>query len=165
VNEEISVGHGDGITRRDALKKTAKVIGTTVWVTPVIQVVTMRPAFAQTPSGVPSVTTSTTPGSGNGGNQPPPLTPETTSPQATTETTPPVVVTGTTSGNNVGGIQVQAPSAPGAVTVQAEELPFTGFEGDRLGTLAAGLAAGGIAALGAAKLMERRNQAGSEGDL
>ena len=44
----------DGLSRRDFLKRSAALGGALVWVTPVVQVVGMRPAFAQTvsPGGV-----------------------------------------------------------------------------------------------------------------
>ena len=44
----------DGPARRDFLKRSAALGGALVWVTPVVQVVGMRPAFAQTvsPGGV-----------------------------------------------------------------------------------------------------------------
>ncbi len=37
----------DGLSRRDFLKRSAALGGALVWVTPVVQVVGMRPAFAQ----------------------------------------------------------------------------------------------------------------------
>ena len=40
----------DGLSRRDFLKRGAALGGALVWVTPVVQVVGMRPAFAQTVS-------------------------------------------------------------------------------------------------------------------
>ena len=44
----------DGLSRRDFLKRSAALGGALVWVAPVVQVVGMRPAFAQTvsPGGV-----------------------------------------------------------------------------------------------------------------
>jgi hypothetical protein len=39
----------EGLTRRDTLKRGLK-LGAVLWVTPVVQVVGMRPAFAQVPS-------------------------------------------------------------------------------------------------------------------
>ena len=44
----------DGLSRRDLLKRGAALGGALVWVTPIVQVVGMRPAFAQTvsPGGV-----------------------------------------------------------------------------------------------------------------
>jgi len=40
----------DGLSRRDFLKRSAALGGALVWVTPVVQAVGMRPAFAQTVS-------------------------------------------------------------------------------------------------------------------
>ena len=40
----------DGLSRRDFLKRSAALGGTLVWVAPVVQVVGMRPAFAQSVS-------------------------------------------------------------------------------------------------------------------
>ena len=60
----------EGITRRQVIHKVAVVAGT-VWAVPVVQVVTMQPAFAQTTSGT---TETTTPSNGeppNGGETPP----------------------------------------------------------------------------------------------
>ncbi len=42
----------DGLSRRDFLKRSAALGGALVWVAPVVQVVGMRPAFAQTVSPV-----------------------------------------------------------------------------------------------------------------
>lgn len=42
----------DGLTRRETLKRGLK-IGAVLWVTPVVQAIGMRPAFAQTTSPVP----------------------------------------------------------------------------------------------------------------
>lgn len=39
-----------GLTRRDALKRGAKLGGAVLWMTPVVQAIGMRPAFAQTTS-------------------------------------------------------------------------------------------------------------------
>ena len=40
-----------GLTRRQALKRGAIFGGALVWATPIVQVVGMKPAFAQVPSG------------------------------------------------------------------------------------------------------------------
>jgi hypothetical protein len=40
----------EGLTRRETLKRGLKLTGAVLWVTPVVQVVGMRPAFAQVPS-------------------------------------------------------------------------------------------------------------------
>ena len=42
----------DGLSRRDFLKRGAALGGALVWVAPVVQVVGMRPAFAEVPSPV-----------------------------------------------------------------------------------------------------------------
>lgn len=45
----------EGLTRREALKRGAKLTGAVLWVTPVVQAVGMRPALAQAVSPTPCV--------------------------------------------------------------------------------------------------------------
>jgi hypothetical protein len=48
--DDDQVEQDSGITRREALKRGAIFGGALVWATPVVQMVGMRPAFAQVPS-------------------------------------------------------------------------------------------------------------------
>lgn len=45
---------GTGMSRREALRRGAVVAGTAMWVTPVLQVLSMSSASAQQPSGRPA---------------------------------------------------------------------------------------------------------------
>jgi hypothetical protein len=150
-------------TRRQALKKTGAILGASLWVTPVVQIVNMQPAFAQATSG-PRSGNGNPPGgnggNGGGGNE---IATNVTAGQ------PPGGVNGPIAGGEiVGGIQVQAPAGDNPETVrvvaQTDALPLTGVDADKLGSVAAGMAAAGIAALEAARRLEKREQtAESEG--
>lgn len=48
---ELGGAAGGGMSRREALKRGAVVAGTTLWVAPVVQALTVSPASAQRPSG------------------------------------------------------------------------------------------------------------------
>jgi len=152
--QERSTERDTGITRRQVIRKAAVVGGSLVWAAPVVQAVTMRPAFAQATSPgaqpQPDVDDKTEPGAGPdtvGGSQPgtqPQVGPQVLENQPGTVVKPLQISQPTPT-------ETQQQVVVAALQEAQETLPKTGIEALELGAVGAGLIAAGWTAVEAAK--------------
>lgn len=136
-----------GVSRRDLLKKGAVVGVTAAWTIPLVQVVSMTPAHADSPSAPPGPPTNNPP-------QPPgstiPVQPTDATSTASSGSAPSSEAIGTKSS------KPQQSSAPQGAT--AAQLPFTGSNPlPALGVGAAAVALG-VGAIAASQLVRDKNE-------
>lgn len=138
-----------GVSRRDLLKKGAVVGVTAAWTIPLVQVVSMTPAHADSPSAPPGPPTN---------NPPPP--PGTTIPvQPTEATTTESSAPNSSAAIGTGSSKPRPNSPQGAVAAQ---LPFTGSNPlPALGVGAAAVALG-VGAIAASQLVRDKNEPEAE---
>ncbi len=142
-----------GVSRRDLLKKGAVVGVTAAWTIPLVQVVSMTPAHADSPSAPSGPPTNN-----------PPQPPGSTIPVQPTEATS-AATTGSSAPNSsaaigTGSSKPQQSSAPQGAT--AAQLPFTGSNPlPALGVGAAAVALG-VGAIAASQLVRDKNEPEAE---
>ena len=137
-----------GVSRRDLLKKGAVVGVTAAWTIPLVQVVSMTPAHADSPSAPPGPPTN---------NPPPP--PGSTIPVQPTDATSTATTHGSAPSSSeaigTGSSKPQSNTPQGSATAQ---LPFTGSNPlPALGVGAAAVALG-VGAIAASQLVRDKNE-------
>jgi hypothetical protein len=140
-----------GVSRRDLLKKGAVVGVTAAWTIPLVQVVSMTPAHADSPSAPPGPPTN---------NPPPP--PGSTIPVQPTDATSTATTQGSAPSSDAIGTGSSKPSSkPQSNTPQGSataQLPFTGSNPlPALGVGAAAVALG-VGAIAASQLVRDKNE-------
>lgn len=138
-----------GVSRRDLLKKGAVVGVTAAWTIPLVQVVSMTPAHADSPSAPPGPPTNN-----------PPQPPGSTIPVQPTEATSTATTGNSSAAIGTGSSKPQQSSAPQAAT--AAQLPFTGSNPlPAIGVGAAAVALG-VGAIAASQLVRDKNEPEAE---
>lgn len=150
---------GEGITRREALRRGALGGLGLVWAAPSMERLALSAQHAQATSPVTTTTeaeeTTTTPPEETTTTEPEVTNTTITGETTTTEGTPGREVAGTTVtvGDEVAGTVIEAETE-----VEAGQLPFTGFNAEHLLPIAGGLIATGAAAVRLAKERQAKQE-------